>query len=95
MRMTMLPSSKSHSEFHGSSSSEFAAPTPNPTPTNAHDSSDATAHDAGHHDAPVNSASLDDDMNTAASTRLTGGSSLVPEGLHKTPRSVPRSIAVT
>jgi len=92
-RMNILASSKSHSQLRESSSTDFVeAPTPNPTPTSGHDSSDA--HDLSSlpspNDARIASSSMDDDMITRSLTSVSG----VPAGLHKTPRSIPRSITV-
>jgi hypothetical protein len=94
MRISMLPSSKSHNQLPYSSSSEFvAAPEPEPSPKAI---ATATLSPGNGSDVlPISSNGIspssgsDDDIVTSHAP-----SSGVPAGLHKTPRSIPRSIAV-
>jgi hypothetical protein len=91
LRHSMLASSKSHSDF----SSEFiAAPAPTPVSSGGHTNGNGD----GTPVSALHSGSMDESL---TSTTSTGGVTLhshsgvgVPAGLHKTPRSVPRSIAV-
>jgi hypothetical protein len=105
MRVSMLPSSiptsSSHKQLASSPSAEFAEARGAPSPIPEHH--DNEAHNSNGHDNSNGNGNGNDGSNTAMvgstsndDTSLASQSAppSVPTGLHKTPRSVPRTIAV-